>query len=65
MATNVALTEQQRTYLVALLKIGRGTLVAIDRALPDATRRERRELLADRTRVAADVARLEGLLIRG
>ena len=65
MATNVALTEQQRQYLVGLLKIGRGSLAAIDKALPAANRRDRHELLADRARLAADVARLEAILISG
>ena len=65
MASDMALTEPQRRYLVGLLKIGRGSVVAIDKALPAAGRRDRRELVEARARFAADVERLEAVLIRG
>ena len=61
----ITLTEPQRDYLVGLLKIGHGTLVAIDKALPDARRRDRRELLAEREKIANDVRRLEWVLSDG
>ena len=60
------MTEQERRELVGLLKIGHGSLVAIDRALlAEPNRRVRAELAESRVAVAADVDRLYRVLIRG
>ena len=61
----MATTAEQLAYLDALRTLGRGSLVAIDKALLDAHGRYRRQLIDDRAAIAADVERLDLVLGRG
>jgi hypothetical protein len=56
-------TDAQRSYLTNLLRIGRATLHALERAIRYETRPRRLgALAAERDAVRADVARLETVL---
>ena len=56
------MTEQERRHLHGLLKIGSGSLVAIDKALPAASQRDQRSLITDRAKIELEVALLEAVL---
>ena len=58
-------TAEQLAYIDELRTLGRGSLVAIDRALLDARGRNRRQLIDDRAAIAADVERLDLVLGHG
>ena len=57
------MTDGQRSYLTNLLRVGRATLYALDRAIRyESQPRRLGALAAERDAVRADVARLETVL---
>ena len=57
------MTDDRLSYLTNLLRVGRATLYALDRAMRyESSPRRVRALEAERSAVQADVARLETVL---